>query len=828
MTDRTGQRLDIYYLLRLLGEGAVGEVYLAEHMHQHSYAALKVLTLHLDEETIETFLHEARALFLLKHPSIVPLLDFGVDHKIPFLVMEYAPNGTLHQRHRSGERVALEVVVAYVQQVASALQYAHDQSLIHRDIKPQNMLIGSQGQLLLSDFGVATLVHSQLSLATREMLGTVPYMAPEQIRGRLHKATDQYALGICAYEWLCGVRPFTGSTWEVMTRHVSTPPAPLRSHVPNVPARVEEVVLRALAKEPEERFAKIADFADALWQASQAATSHPGALAPGEPLASHSSPVHSPEDSEFSQVPTLPLPSSEEAPNEASNTNTIIFSLLPSQPVVAPEDLFRTEISTQPQRPPSEENFTTRSYVPSQEISPQPAPEPLSQAKTLWDSRSKAVISPPISVTLQPRGRSKLWRWLLAVGVIVVILGNVSVLVWINNNQRIASLRAAAEVRATVAAPMYQDWTDKHGIMFGFDAAHTHTNPWEQALSVGNVANLHVLWSYTTRDTIKSSLTVANGLVYAGSDDDQLYVFNANCQANCQTLWSYNTSSWMRSSPAVANGMVYIGANNDKFYAFDATCHQGCQPLWSYTTGGGIDSSPVVADGKVFVGSWDNTLYAFNATCHQDCLPLWFYTARGGIFSSPAVANGLVYVGSVDRNLYAFDSSCSENCLPLWSYSTGGAVYSSPSIANGIVYVGSDDGKLYAFDASCRKNCLPLWSYATGNKVESSPAIANGLVYLTSSNGKSYAFDANCRANCRPLWSYTTGGITYSSPTVANGVLYIGGGDYNVYAFDASCRQSCQPLWSYKTGDAVLSSPTVANGVLYVGSADHTLYAFGL
>src|SRR5579864_7819269 len=137
MTDRSGQRLDNYHLLHLLGQGSFGEVYLAEHLRQHTRVALKVLTLNFDQEMLKNFLHEARTLFLLKHPSIVPLLDFGLDGETPFLVTEYAPQGTLRQRHRSKELVPLEVVTSYVDQVASALQYAHEQRLIHRDVKPQ-------------------------------------------------------------------------------------------------------------------------------------------------------------------------------------------------------------------------------------------------------------------------------------------------------------------------------------------------------------------------------------------------------------------------------------------------------------------------------------------------------------------------------------------------------------------------------------------------------------------------------------------------------------------------------------------------------------------
>src|SRR6266581_3726831 len=163
----------------------------------------------------------------------------------------------------------LAQVVSYVKQVAAALQYAHEQKFIHRDIKPENMLLGGQQEVLLSDFGLAALVHSSASLRTQEAMGTLPYMAPEQIEGHPRAASDQYALGVVVYEWLCGSRPFEGSATEVMVQQLPMPPPPLHGQVATIPLGIEQVVLRALAKDPRDRFASVRDFAKALEQASQ-------------------------------------------------------------------------------------------------------------------------------------------------------------------------------------------------------------------------------------------------------------------------------------------------------------------------------------------------------------------------------------------------------------------------------------------------------------------------------------------------------------------------------------------------------------------------------
>src|SRR5256714_13182968 len=154
MTDRVGQQLGNYQLIRLLGEGGFAEVYLGEHIHLGTEAAIKVLHTQLASDDVDKFRTEARTIARLIHPHIVRVLEFGVEGKTPFLVMEYAPNGTLRQRHQKGSRLPLELVLSYVRQIASALQHAHEQRLIHRDIKPENMLLGRTHEVLLSDFGL--------------------------------------------------------------------------------------------------------------------------------------------------------------------------------------------------------------------------------------------------------------------------------------------------------------------------------------------------------------------------------------------------------------------------------------------------------------------------------------------------------------------------------------------------------------------------------------------------------------------------------------------------------------------------------------------------
>lgn len=280
MTELIGQQLGHYWLQSLLGRGGFADVYLGEHIHLKNVAAIKVLH-ELAEDMQEAFLNEARILALLLHPHVIRVLDFGIEAGIAYLVMDYAPGGTLRQRHTHDAKLPVTTVVDYVRQIGDGLQFAHDQKLIHRDLKPANVLVGSRGDLLLADFGLALIARSTRSLETLvHPAGTAAYIAPEQLEGKPQFASDQYALGIMAYEWLCGTPPFQGTLTEICNQHISVPPAPLCNRVPGLPRAVEQVVLRSLAKDPDHRYSCVKDFVYALQTASE--TAQRGKVSPHE------------------------------------------------------------------------------------------------------------------------------------------------------------------------------------------------------------------------------------------------------------------------------------------------------------------------------------------------------------------------------------------------------------------------------------------------------------------------------------------------------------------------------------------------------------------
>ena len=341
MPDKTGQQVGNYRLVRLLGEGGFAEVYLGQHVFIHMQAAIKILKTQLAQNFQAGFLQEAETIASLKHPFIIRIHDYGIasEDNAPYLIMEYAPHGTLRTCHPKGSIVPPGTIVSYVRQIASALQYAHDRNLIHRDLKPENLLVGENGEILLSDFGIAAIAQSTSSMEISGYAGTVPYSAPEQILGKTRPASDQYSLGIIVYEWLSGDRPFVGTFQEIISQHLAVLPRPLREKVPTIPSAVEAVIMRALAKEPHQRFDRIQAFATAFEQACILASHE--VLPAKEPVPSQSMPpVVLPESRANQPPPQTPLVSQQSRQSDAASAYTApdipisTGARIPSQAVV--------------------------------------------------------------------------------------------------------------------------------------------------------------------------------------------------------------------------------------------------------------------------------------------------------------------------------------------------------------------------------------------------------------------------------------------------------------------------------------------------------------
>ena len=257
-----GSRIAGYLLEEEVGAGGMAVVFRARDARLDRPVALKVLAPGLagDEEFRRRFLRESRAAAAVDDPHIIPVYEAGQAGGVLFIAMRYVSGGDVRDLLRRQGPLAPARVAAIISPVASALDAAHGVGLVHRDVKPGNMLIdarpGRPDHVYLSDFGLAKSGSASALTGTGLYLGTAAYMAPEQIQGRgVDGRTDQYALGCAAFELLCGKVPFErDQDMAVIWAHLSAPPPPVASRRAGLPARVDGVLARALAKAPDDRY----------------------------------------------------------------------------------------------------------------------------------------------------------------------------------------------------------------------------------------------------------------------------------------------------------------------------------------------------------------------------------------------------------------------------------------------------------------------------------------------------------------------------------------------------------------------------------------------
>jgi len=264
-----GQMLGPYRIINQIGQGGMATVYKAYQASMDRNVAIKVLPSQLanSPEFAQRFQQEARIIAKLEHPHILPVFDYGESDGVTYFVMRYLDAGTLSERMKSGAPMSLNEIDRLFTQLAEALSYAHSFGIVHRDLKPSNAMIDSQGNLFLTDFGIAKLLESASPRLTQTdaIMGTPAYISPEQAQaGQVDQRSDIYSLGIILYEMVTGRVPFVAETpLAVILKHVSDPLPPPSSLKSDIPEAIERVVLKALAKHPEDRYATVAEFLSA-------------------------------------------------------------------------------------------------------------------------------------------------------------------------------------------------------------------------------------------------------------------------------------------------------------------------------------------------------------------------------------------------------------------------------------------------------------------------------------------------------------------------------------------------------------------------------------
>lgn len=271
MTLQPGQEIGTYRVIKKIGEGGFGAVYTAEDTAIGRQVVLKVLTTDVagNQEMLQRFQREVEMIARLEHPYILPVYEFGQVEGDPYIAMRYMRGGSLYDALRKGS-LSWEQLLGVLEQTAEALDFAHERDVIHRDLKPANVLLDESGNAYLADFGLAKTMEGSRDLtATGGILGTPAYMSPEQVRGdKLDHRSDIYSFAIMVYESFAGENPFqVGTPMDYILKHMSEPPRPITSLVPELPSQVDTVFAKALAKEPEKRQNRATEFISQLRRA---------------------------------------------------------------------------------------------------------------------------------------------------------------------------------------------------------------------------------------------------------------------------------------------------------------------------------------------------------------------------------------------------------------------------------------------------------------------------------------------------------------------------------------------------------------------------------
>jgi eukaryotic-like serine/threonine-protein kinase len=517
-----------------------------------------VLNSQLGDANVEDFLTEARTIAHLVHPHIIRIFDFDVHEGTPFLVMDYASNGTLRKRHLQGIPLPFTTLIDYVRQVANALQYAHDQKIIHRDIKPENMLIGRYDEIQLSDFGIALMAQSSHIQSTQEVAGTAHYMAPEQLKGKPRLASDQYSLGVVVYEWLTGTHPFKGTFSEIASQHMFVLPPSLREKIPDISPEIEQIVLTALAKDPHQRFASVRAFATALEQASQPIQSSSFSLDialdyPSQ-LFSQSSPIRIPLVEHPDSVTSTSLQDASSASTDQATSASFNFT--------PPISLSQVSIPITPSEIPLEQS----------NLEVQPMQEEIHHTKQGISRRTGLIALTGTAITILLGGSI---TWLVhsqkpSLGTILLTYtghsSTVYAVAWSPDGHRIAS--GSDDYSAQV-------WDASNGqtlVSYTGNFSTVYAVAWSpdgQRLASGSSDNTAQVWDASSGQTLLTYADHSNAVltlawspdghhIASGSSDNTVRVWNAS---NGQTLLTYtghsgviNAVAWSPDGQRLASG----------------------------------------------------------------------------------------------------------------------------------------------------------------------------------------------------------------------------------------------------------------------------------
>ena len=763
-----GSRVARYLLEEQVGAGGQAVVFRARDERLRRLVALKVLGAGLaaDEEFRRRFIRESRAAAAVEDPHIIPVHEAGEASGVLFIAMRYVPGGDVRTLLRRAGPLPPSQAAAIISPVASALDSAHAAGLVHRDVKPANMLLdvrpGRPDHVYLSDFGLSKGVLSLGLTGSGHFLGTPGYSAPEQIQGRpVDGRADQYALACTAFELLCGAAVFPrDEVLAVMYAHLSEPPPRLTARRPGTPAAADAVFTRTLAKEPADRYASCREFADALRGAFGLPPYH-AAQETGPQL------DHPPARITDHGVPAGSWPATQHRARHAQagdgQTGPSGLSTFP------PSQAQRKKLAAAHEDSEAKAADRRRGITRRAVLGLAAAGAAAGLAVTGWDL-SHRTTAPPHPPTRRPSGGTPIWNTTipknssnhaLELPTVQAVVGGI---VYVSNVFEQYALRASDGAKLWSSSSLTYAGSAGKGMVYATGA---------DGLYAVRAIDGQQLWHFKLQYPFVGAqdgygMAVDGNIIYTADQQGVVYGVRAE---NGNELWSFPTRQGSLGI-AAAGGIAYFCGWSSSVYAIRVGREVWRSPVRTsaYSLG------PVVAGRLVYV-SGDTKLYAFHATNGAE---EWEFPLNDSRLS--AVSNSSVYLSSFKGAVYALTVDGGER---LWRFEGGWNEFPSMTTESDTVYVGSDVA-VYAIHAKSGKE---MWRFATNNPGPGS------FTQVTLAGDTLYAADNNLHAlrvaDGKERWNfpvevspalYPRSGSARTGVTAAGGVAYFAGTNYQVYA----------------------------------------------
>jgi eukaryotic-like serine/threonine-protein kinase len=643
--QQTWSQISRYELIAEIGRGGMGVVYRAYEAALDRTIALKVLAPELANQPgfVARLRREAISAARLRHPNIALLYEFGQADDTAFLAMEYLPGQSLRQLLEEGP-LSAERAIGILDQIGQALDYAHSMGIVHRDVKPSNILVSPTDQAMLIDFGLAEVSECTLLTSDSAVLGTPHYMAPEQAAGRgAGERADQYALAVVAYEMLTGVPPFHGrAATAVVHAHIYDLPPPPTELRPALPVAVNAVLLRALAKQPHDRYPALADFIAALRVA----------LTP----------------------PATPRPRSSTrrrmmlgATSGLALATAVLLAALLSRGTAGSAALHdSTRAADRTGVPLPRQHIWTHTAEPN--LIGGPAPVAANGVLVIGTLDGQVL-------GLQAGSGELLWRkgggqspfGAPSAGAGLVFVGTTDGLV-----QGLSLTSGNPTWKTPVVGTAQQAPTlDGDRLIVMTDKGYIY---------MLQSANGQVIWERPLAQSTQPP-TVSDGRIFV-SAGTKLFALDARDGA---VDWIFDASSAMTTRPVIVDDMVVVGSERGLLYALriaDGELHL------RYQASGALNAAPAAGPSALYVADQSGAVTAISPISAS---VLWRFEAGSAIIASPLLADGKLLFGAANGMFYALDARSGQQLAHI---QLGGSVVSPPALGDGLIFVRAD--KVYA------------------------------------------------------------------------------------------------------------------------------------